>query len=90
MADLTAIYTSTTNQPEPQTFSISLPTMSTSPSTDDRVAYLVALQSSIQKLQGDVNTFLTEKMEQDKAIGIAKAEEAKDEENYGEEVVEAD
>ncbi|ORY18748.1 hypothetical protein BCR34DRAFT_595971 [Clohesyomyces aquaticus] len=44
----------------------------------------------IKQLQADVNVFLTDKMDEDKAIGIAKAEEAKEEANYGEEVVEAE
>ena len=53
--------------------------------TSDRVAYLAALQTSLKDLQKDVNTFLTQKMVDDKA-----ADDAKDEETYGEEVVDED
>ena len=72
-------------------FIYELPRLSAAPYTTDRTAYLSALRSSVQELQGQVNTFLTQKMEEEKAIAAAGAktvDESKEEENYGEEVVE--
>lgn len=90
MPSVTATYSSPTTS-IPHTISTPLPTLS-SPSTDDRVAYLAELQSSVKKLQGDINTLLTQKMEEDKAASgkDAKVDDAKEEENYGEEIVEGD
>ncbi|CAI7571758.1 unnamed protein product [Penicillium discolor] len=51
----------------------------------DKQAHLSALQSLDQ-----INVFLTERMEEDKVQGQISAQEAKEEENYGEEVVEDD
>lgn len=71
--------------------SSTLPAFSSNSSTDERVAYLAALQSSIKILQADVNTFLTEKMDQDRQIASqtgTKVDDVKEEDNYGEEVVE--
>ncbi|KAH7117034.1 hypothetical protein B0J11DRAFT_442840 [Dendryphion nanum] len=73
--------------------SSTLPALSSDPTTNDRVAYLAALQSSVKDLQAEVNTFLTQKMEEDKVIVGqigAKVDDAKEEENYGEEIVEDD
>ncbi|KAJ6179039.1 EKC/KEOPS complex subunit Gon7 [Penicillium mononematosum] len=54
-------------------------------------AHLSALQSLVPKLQDQINVFLTERMEEDKKVqGQLSAQEAKEEENYGEEVVEDD
>ncbi|KAJ5541887.1 EKC/KEOPS complex subunit Gon7 [Penicillium sp. DV-2018c] len=53
-------------------------------------AHLSALQSLVPKLQDEINVFLTERMEEDKAQGQTSAQEAKEEANYGEEVVEED
>jgi hypothetical protein len=54
-------------------------------------AHLNALQTLVPKLQDQINVFLTERMEEDKkAQGQISAQEAKEEENYGEEVVEDD
>jgi hypothetical protein len=80
MSDLTATYISPTSSS--QTFTSKLPTLSSPPSTADRVAYLGELASSLKNMQKDVNEFLTQKMADDKA-----ADDAKDEETYGEEVV---
>ena len=58
------------------------------PSTSDRTAFLEALQTSVVGLQDEVNEFLTKKIGEDNvASGKLAAEEAKEEENYGEEVV---
>ena len=64
--------------------SAQLPAVSASSSTSDRVAYFEDLQSNLKTLQGHINTFLTQKMADN------KAGDAKEEENYGEEVVEED
>jgi hypothetical protein len=86
MPSLTATYTSpTVRSSTPHVFSASLPALSSTPSTQDRVTHLAALQSSLKTLQKDVNAFLTQKMVEDKADI-----DAQDEETYGEEVVEED
>jgi hypothetical protein len=86
MPALTAEYTSPTTT-SPHTITATLPTISNSPSTDDRVAYLAELQNAVKAVQGDINEFLTKKMEEDKAIS-GKLDDEKLEENYGEEIVE--
>jgi hypothetical protein len=83
MSSLTATYTSPTSTP--QTFTSSLPALSSPTTTSDRVAYLAALSTSLKTLQKDVNEFLTQKMADDKAD-----DETKHEETYGEEVVDED
>ncbi|KAJ5927917.1 EKC/KEOPS complex subunit Gon7 [Penicillium verhagenii] len=53
--------------------------------------HLTALQSMIPKLQDEINVFLTARMEEDKkAEGQTSEKESKEEENYGEEIVEDD
>ncbi|KAH0563291.1 hypothetical protein GP486_002146 [Trichoglossum hirsutum] len=68
-------------------------------STADKVAYLAALRSSVAKLQGEVNAFLTRRMDEGKAAAAAGVagggkrtvgvgvDDEREEENYGEEVV---
>jgi hypothetical protein len=90
MPCLTATYTSPTQSGCPRTFSTNLPNLAPQPETQDRVAYLDKLQASLKSVQADVNTFLTKKMEEDKAAGSSKGDDAKDEETYGEEVVDED
>lgn len=94
---LTANYTSPTST---HTFSSSLPTLQPgNASTEEKTAYLSALRSNVSQLQGDVNTFLTQKMEEDKAreaeaVGgadgkrVRMKDEEREEEMYGEEDVE--
>jgi hypothetical protein len=91
---LTASYDSPTNA----AFSHShkLPTPAT-PTTADRVAYLAALRKATADLQERINTELTQRMEEDNARDASGAaekgkkngmlDEGKEEENYGEEVV---
>ncbi|KAL4803173.1 EKC/KEOPS complex, subunit Gon7 [Aspergillus unguis] len=60
-----------------------------------KVAYLSELRKLVPTLQNDINIFLTERMEEDKKAAEAQGrqlseKEAKEEENYGEEVVEDD
>ena len=65
-----------------------LPQLPQEPSTEQRTEYLAALRSSTTQMQKDVNEFLTQKMEEDKASGgvqAGKTKEDKEEENYGEE-----
>ncbi|EKJ69224.1 hypothetical protein NXS19_007709 [Fusarium pseudograminearum] len=81
---LTAYYTS----PESEPFQVShtLSVISSTASTTDKASYLKALRASIAETQSTINQELTARMEQDKARDAAA--EAKEEENYGEEVVE--
>lgn len=88
---LTAGYTSPTSTKH---FTYPLPTLSSSPTTQEKTTYLSTLRSSVQKLQDDINAFLTKKMEEERqavsgANGVdgARVDEQKEEENYGEEVV---
>ncbi|KAF2994035.1 hypothetical protein E8E13_000066 [Curvularia kusanoi] len=81
MSNLSADYASPNGT---QNFSAQLPKASMSASATDRTAYFEDLQSNLKTLQGNVNTFLTQKMADD------KAGDSKEEENYGEEVVEED
>ena len=91
MPSLTATYTSpSVPSSSPKIFTSNLPELSSPPSTKDRVAYLAELATSLKTLQADVNTFLTTKMDEDKAVGAGKGDDAKDEETYGEEVVDED
>lgn len=90
MPSLTATYTSPTQSTSPRAFSANLPALARQPATQDRVAYLDKLQSSLKTVQAEVNAFLTQKMDDDKAAGDSKGDDAKDEETYGEEVVDQD
>jgi hypothetical protein len=83
---LSATYT--TPGTEEKVFDHQLPTCSSNPSTNDRVAYLMALRQKAAELQAQVNSFLTQKMDKDKIdAGVSTAAEEQEEENYGEEVV---
>ncbi|KNG86464.1 hypothetical protein ANOM_005060 [Aspergillus nomiae NRRL 13137] len=83
-----------------QTFehSTSSPLPSTDLSAENvqiKVAYLSELRKLVPNLQNDINVFLTERMEEDKKLAEAQGrqiseQERKEEENYGEEVVEED
>ena len=73
-----------------KTFEHPLPTTDTT-TTEGKAAYLSALRESVAKMQEEINTFLTAKMEEDKvlvAMAGAKGDDKKEEENYGEEVEE--
>lgn len=76
----------------PKTFTHTLPSADVT-STTEKSAYLSALRGLVVQTQEEINTFLTAKMEEDKAITSMagmKADEKKAEENYGEEVVDED
>ncbi|KIL88895.1 hypothetical protein FAVG1_08145 [Fusarium avenaceum] len=81
---LTADYASSVSE----AFKVShtLPAISSTASTSDKSSYLEALRASIADTQATINQELTARMEQDKARDAAA--EAKEEENYGEEVQE--
>ncbi|KAF4335569.1 EKC KEOPS complex subunit Gon7 [Fusarium beomiforme] len=81
---LTADYISPTS--EPFKVSHALPTISSTASTADKSSYLKALRASVADTQATINEQLTARMEQDKARDAAA--EAREEENYGEEVQE--
>lgn len=81
---LTASYTSPISAP----FSISHPLPTFPSTTTDKTSYLATLRASVASTQDTINKELTDRMEQDKARDAAA--EAKEEENYGEEVVEED
>lgn len=75
-----------------KTFHHALPTSSTT-STAEKTQYLSALRKSVVQLQEDVNTFLTSKMEEDKALAFKaglKVDDKQEEDDYGEEGVEDD
>ncbi|MCJ1445410.1 MAG: hypothetical protein MMC23_005915 [Stictis urceolatum] len=55
-------------------------------SVKDKTEYLSTLRASIVKMQDEINVFLTEKMEEDNSNSKA-VDDQKEEENYGEEVV---
>lgn len=71
-------------------FHHSLPA-STTTSLAEKSAYLSALRQAVVRLQEDVNSFLTARMEDDKvsaSMGGGRVDEGKEEENYGEEMEE--
>ena len=90
MSDLQAEYTAPETATE--TFKLPLPATTKEPNTEERTAYLASLRTSITDMQGKINVFLTHKMEEDnqKAGAAATANDAKEEENYGEETVDED
>lgn len=92
---LSATYNSPTNARF--THTIELPTPATT-APEDRTTYLCSLKSAVAELQDKINTELTTRMEEDKAREASANEsltsklkgvdESKEEDNYGEEVVE--
>ena len=67
-----------------RTFAYALPNPQ-SLSTEAKIAYFKALRTSVVQLQGDLNSFLTSKMEEDKAL-VSKTDHitSKEEEDYNE------
>ena len=77
---------------EPFTITNSLPAPATT-SVTGKTQYLSALRHAISSAQDQINKELTARMEEDKARsaeGSKGVDEAKEEENYGEEVQEED
>lgn len=88
---LSAIYTSPSE--ERSGFTCRLAALPATPTASE---HLGALREAVQQLQGDINTFLTQKMEDEKQRSStlasrgssAAVDESKEEANYGEEQVE--
>lgn len=86
--DLKAKYSSPSGTHE---WSVPQQPISSEPETKERVSYLANLRRDISALQGQINMFLTDKMEEDKRTvqtngdSKTKIDEGKEEENYGEE-----
>lgn len=83
--------------PDNASFSVneSLPTLPATASVDEKTKYLNSLREAITSAQDQINKELTQRMEDDKALLAAgapgaKIDDAKEEENYGEEVPEED
>ncbi|KAJ5126370.1 hypothetical protein N7448_005675 [Penicillium atrosanguineum] len=70
-----------------QIFEHEIPTSNAEPLAAKQ-AHLTALQTLVPQLQDQVNVYLTARMEEDK--GKISEKDAKEEANYGEEVVEED
>ncbi len=81
---LTAKYASPANE----AFAVDTPLPSAS--SDNKTSYLAALRAAVTDTQATINKELTARMEEDKArdAGAAAVDDAKEEENYGEEVQE--
>lgn len=84
---LTAKYASPTNE----AFDVDTPLPSASGS--DKTSYLAALRTAVIDAQATINRELTARMEEDNkardvGAGAAAVDDAKEEENYGEEVQE--
>ncbi|TPX07152.1 uncharacterized protein E0L32_010953 [Thyridium curvatum] len=87
---LSATYASPANEPFAVTESLPAPATT---GVGDKTKYLADLKERISSVQERVNQELTARMEQDKArdaatSGKAAVDDAKEEENYGEEVQE--
>ena len=88
---LTAIYSAPSVK---QTLSSSLPSLPAAQDIQQKTTYLSALRSSVTTMQNDINVFLTQKMEEDKASESGKdgvkstTQDDRAEELYGEEDVE--
>jgi len=92
--ELTATYTSPTTN---HIFTSPLPTLSADPSTKEKTSYITDLRTKTSQLQNDINAYLTERMEEDKAQEAADGadkksarDEQREEEMYGEEEGEED
>ncbi|KAB8346332.1 hypothetical protein FH972_023376 [Carpinus fangiana] len=79
-----------------QEFTHAVTTPPSTPSTEDTAVYLGLLRKYTAQMQSEMNTFLTQKMDEDRKTAEStgsnstpKIDEAKEEENYGEEVDEA-
>ncbi|KAJ5169189.1 uncharacterized protein N7482_004783 [Penicillium canariense] len=86
--NLQAVYTA---PDATKTFTHAIPAESSTDALAAKQSHLNHLQSLVPMLQDEINVFLTERMEEDKkAQGAVSEKEAKEEENYGEDVVEED
>lgn len=90
MADpqLTASYRSRDTEKAFESSLPSLPSEAAKQDVEAKTAYISALRSSVTEIQSNVNAFLTQAMEDEKATQPAssrKAKEEREEELYGEE-----
>ncbi|ROW17028.1 hypothetical protein VPNG_01255 [Cytospora leucostoma] len=93
---LTASYRSPSNAPFTVAHELQAPPSgTTNPTVPDKTKYLNDLRKATASLQEQINKELTQRMEEDKATEASKngkapkgVDEAKEEENYGEEVPE--
>lgn len=92
--ELTATYTSPTTN---HTFNSTLQSLSAEPSTKEKTSYITDLRAKTSQLQNDINAYLTERMEEDKAQEVADGaakksarDEQREEDMYGEEQGEED
>lgn len=90
---LTASYRSPSNAPFAITHELQAPPSGTTdPTVPDKTRYLNDLRKATASLQEQINKELTQRMEEDKAAEAGNAprgvDDAKEEENYGEEVPE--
>ncbi len=93
-AVLRATYTSSTQQRQQHTFTHPLISSTHTDGTLAKTAYLSELRAAVSVLQDQVNVFLTTKMQEDR-LGVGERDggderDLKEEENYGEEVVDDD
>lgn len=93
---LTGTYSSPSNAPFTTTHDLQAPASGTvNPTVADKTKYLSDLRKATAAMQDQINKELTQRMEEDKAReagknGTVAADDAKEEENYGEEVQEED
>lgn len=90
---LTATYTTTPqtmNPPFTITTAIAAPTPSSQTPLEQKTAYLRSLRAAVLSAQEEINKELTQRMEEDnaRAGGGAAGKDTREEENYGEEMVE--
>lgn len=86
MVVLKAVYSAPNH--ESFTASLDVASTSTTPSTADKTAHLVALRKAVKDAQDEINKQLTARMVLDVKEGEAAAALTKEELNYGEEMVE--
>lgn len=93
----TATYSSPTNAPFVITHELQAPPSgTTNPTVPDKTKYLSSLREATATMQEQINKELTQRMEEDKACEASKnggktskvVDDAKEEENYGEEAQE--
>ncbi|KIW06172.1 uncharacterized protein PV09_02658 [Verruconis gallopava] len=87
MAIIEADYTSL--GADSDTFKVPVAVVPAQPNSEERTTYLACLRASLSSMQDSINVFLTRKMEEENRIaGTDATQDAKEEEQYGEETVE--
>ncbi|KAF8252218.1 hypothetical protein K440DRAFT_391665 [Wilcoxina mikolae CBS 423.85] len=87
-----AVYASPLPAPsDSKTFTVPTETPSTTEASTqaEQTAHVKAVREAVGKLQDEVNAYLTERMEEEKALGVTREKEV-EEERYGEEAAEED